>query len=59
MKKANLDIRESAKKSKIPIWQIAYVMGITEQTLLRKLRFEFSDEEKQHFLDIVEKLKNE
>lgn len=57
MVKANMDIRTSLKTANIPIWACAAVMGVHENTLLRRLRLELSSEEKQPIFDAIEKIK--
>lgn len=58
MTKANIDIRSALKTAKIPIWACAAKMGVHENTLLRKLRFELPDEEKQTIFEIIDKIAN-
>lgn len=58
MKKANLDIRQEAKNAKLPLWRIAAELGINEVTLIRRLRFELSDKDKQEIRGIIAKLKD-
>ena len=56
MTKANTDIRTALKLAKVPIWACAAEMGVHENTLLRKLRFELSENEKKQILSIVDKI---
>ena len=46
------------KAEKIPIWACAAVIGVHENTLLRKLRFELSDQEKKPIFEAIESIKN-
>ncbi len=57
MTKANSDIRQEAKSAKIPIWRIAAALGIAEQTLVKRLRFELSQKDKQDIRNIIAELK--
>ena len=59
MTKANIDIRSALKTAKIPIWACAAVIGVHENTLLRKLRFELSEQEKKSIFEAIEKLAKE
>lgn len=52
----NLDIREKLKKAHIFQYELAEAMGISEMTLLKKLRKEFSIEEKQKVFNIIDKM---
>lgn len=55
----NQDIRLSAKRSGVRLWQVADALGIREATLSRKLRYELPKAEKQKVLDIIETLAQE
>lgn len=59
MKKSNYDVREYANKKDIRLWQIADRLGITDNYFSRKLRKEFSEEEKQKIFKIIDELANE
>lgn len=52
----NTDVREAAKKAGVKLWQIADAIGITDGNFSRKLRKEFSAEEKQKILAIIDDL---
>ena len=49
MSKANADIREMLKEKQIPVYAVAAVMGVHENTVFRRLRFELPDDEKATF----------
>ena len=51
---ANLIIREELKARRVRHWELAAALGISEQTLVRWLRFEL-DEERQ--LEMLMKIK--
>lgn len=53
----NIDIREKLRKSHIFQYELAEAMGISEMTLLKKLRKEFSIEEKEKIFNIINQLK--
>ncbi len=55
----NLKIRESAKNNNVPLWKIANALGITDSWFSKKLRFEFSDEQTQKVLAIIDELAKE
>ena len=59
MKKTNLEIREAMRNNKVPAWAIGFEMGVHENTILRRLRFELPEQEKQKYLDIIAKLSAE
>ena len=45
MAKANEAIRKLARDKRIPLWRIADNMGISEITLIRRLRHELPEED--------------
>ncbi len=57
MIKANVDIRKEAKSAKIPLWQIALKLGISEVTLVRRLRLELAEQQKKEIFSIICELK--
>lgn len=59
MIKANSEIRAAMYNNKIPAWAIGAEMGVHENTILRHLRFELPEQEKQKYLDIIAKLSTE
>lgn len=56
---SNSDIRTAAKRSGVYLYEVAAVMGISEPTMTRKLRFELSDEQKKAIFNTIEKIRNE
>lgn len=56
MLKANTDIREALKASKVPVWACAVKLGVHENTLLRKLRLELPKEEKRKLYEIIKEI---
>lgn len=59
MNTANKEIREALRSAKIPIWRLAYSVGVHENTMLRRLRIELSESEKAEYLKIIKKIKKE
>jgi len=55
----NLDIRRKLKEAKIMQWQLADKLGVSEMTLIRKLRYELTEEEKQKIFTIIKELEAE
>lgn len=52
----NLEIRRKLKEADLYQWQLAEGMKIAEQTLVRKLRRELPEEEKQKIFAIIDKI---
>lgn len=52
----NLEIRTKLKEKNVFQWQVAKRMSISEMTLVRKLREELSEEEKQKILSVIEEI---
>lgn len=52
----NLEIRRKLKEKKVFQWQVAKSIGISEMTLVRKLREEVTEEEKQKILSVIDKI---
>lgn len=50
---ANKIVREELKQRRVRHWELAHELGVSEQTLVRWLRFEL-DEDRQ--LDMLEKV---
>ena len=58
-KMRNADIKNKLKEAKIFQWQLADKLLISEMSLVRKLRYELPQEEKQKILKIIEELATE
>ena len=54
---ANDDIRQEMKNNKITQWQIAHILGVCEQTVLRWLRFPLEGEQRKKVMSAIEQLK--
>lgn len=59
MVKANKDIRTKAKESGVFLWEIADKFGYTDHYFSRKLRKEFTAEEKAKAFEAIEQIKKE
>lgn len=59
MAKANNDIRERAQRERIYLYEIANAIGVSEPTLIRKLRYELPLEEKNKYFEAIERIKSE
>lgn len=57
--KANLDIRECAKKAGIYLWQIAAAIGVSEPTFNRRMRVEMPEAEKEQVKKVISRLETE
>ena len=57
--KANMEIRNAAKKDGIRLWEVAAVCGINDGNFSRKLRQELPREEKEKILVIIDQLARE
>ena len=53
MSRTNLEIRKAANDSGVRLWEIAMRLGITDGNFSRRLRSEFSTEERERVLQIV------
>lgn len=54
--KPNLDLRLYAKGHGVPLWRIAQEFGFSEQTMILRLRKQYSKEDADEFRRIVDKL---
>lgn len=55
----NQDLKAAMKKAKVRQWQVADKLGVSEQTVIRHLRYELSEEYRQKILSIIEELSAE
>ena len=53
---ANQIIREELKRRKVYQWELAHELGISEQTILRKMRYEMSLEEQRNLLKLIKQI---
>lgn len=52
----NAEIKNKLKESKIFQWQVASKLGMSEMTLVRKLRYELSEADKQRIFKAIDEL---
>lgn len=55
---ANEDIKRYAKSKNVKLFQIGKVLGMNDGNFSRKLRYEFSDDEKKNVYGIIDDLSN-
>lgn len=53
---ANMDIRNKLKEYGIPQWMLAERLGISEFTLIRRLRHELPEETKNDLFEKIEEI---
>ena len=53
----NLEIREAIKNGNLKQYEVAKLLGISEFTLVRHLRYELPQEEKTKILNIIKENK--
>lgn len=53
---ANMDIRNKLKEYGIPQWMLADHLGISEFTLIRRLRYELPEETKNDLFEKIEEI---
>ena len=56
---ANTEIRQELKNKNIPYWKIADKLGVHENTVIRRLRHELPEQEKEQIFSIISELSNE
>ncbi len=54
MTTANTVIREELKTRGVRHWELAYKLGVSEQTLVRWLRFEMNEDKQMDMLEKIE-----
>lgn len=52
----NMEIRRKLKETKVMQWQVADKLGVSEMTLVRKLRYELPEEEKQKIFSVIDEI---
>lgn len=57
--RANMEIRNAAKKAGIRLWEVAAACGINDGNFSRKLRKELPQEENEKILAIIDRLVQE
>ena len=56
---ANEKIKEALKNKGLRQWQLAEMLGISEQTICRRMRKELSQDEQEKMISIIEDHKKE
>lgn len=51
---ANTDLKEYFKSKNLRQWTVAFVLGVSESTLIRWLRFELPERRKQEIINEIE-----
>lgn len=57
--KSNIQVRGDLRAAKIPLWMVADALGVSESTVIRRLRHELSPEERKQFREAVDRIKAE
>ena len=53
---ANMIVREELKSRGVRHWELAYALGVSEQTLVRWLHFELSEDKQMDMLEKIEEI---
>ena len=53
------EVKKRILAAGLKIWQVAYAFGVTDGNFSRKLRRDFSEEDTEKVLSIIEKLKSQ
>ena len=53
----NVEIKAELKAAKIPYWKIADILGVHENTIMRKLRHELTDSDRMCFESAIALIK--
>lgn len=56
---SNMDIRGYLKTHRVPLWRLADALNIHENTLIRRLRHELPDDEKERLRALVDTIAKE
>ncbi len=55
----NTEIRAELKAAKIPYWKLADKLNVHENTIVRRMRKELSEEERKAFFAAIAEIKKE
>ena len=55
----NIEVRSAAASAGVKLWQIADALGVNDGNFSRKLRKEFTPEEKERSLEIIDRISKE
>lgn len=53
MKKNNLIIRKALRENNVYLWELADILGVSEATLIRKMRKEYPEEEQLRIAEMI------
>lgn len=53
MKSNNLIIRTALRENNIYLWELADILGVSENTVVRRMRKEHSEEEQLHIAEMI------
>lgn len=53
------EVKKRILAAGLKLWQVAYAFGVTDSNFSRKLRTDFTDEDTEKVLSIIERLKTE
>jgi hypothetical protein len=53
---ANSELRKALKANKIPYWQIADKLGVHENTIIRRMRHELSEADREAFQNAIDEI---
>lgn len=59
MHKDNTDIRERMRSAGVKQWQVADALGVSDNTLIRKLRYPLDQSEKKRITEAIQQIKNQ
>lgn len=59
VKMSGAEVKKRILAAGLKIWQVAYAFGVTDGNFSRKLRRDFSEEDTEKVLSIIEKLKSQ
>ncbi len=59
MQKANTELRAELRAAKIPYWAIAERLGVHENTIIRRMRTELSENDRKAFKKAIAEIKAE
>ncbi|MBQ6592532.1 MAG: hypothetical protein IJH98_06545 [Solobacterium sp.] len=52
--KNNMPVRDCARIANVPMYKVADLMGISESTLTKKMRYEWPPEEQRRVIQLIE-----
>ena len=55
----NTEIRAELKAAKIPYWKVAEKLGVHENTIVRRMRTELSEDDRKAFYAAIAEIKAE